>query len=1635
VSLLISCLNHQNIAEGAAESLVSGFVRDINGHMHHFETHPEALTVVMDVMYRSAPAVQTHLTNLFSFAIKWPRATEFIRNSLRDGLLALLSYMLKVDSLATQEAAIGAVTALLQKVSIVADLQDFTPTLVDNILQNGIVDTVTRITTSPDFRIDSKAMFHAVAMYELLSIHSNTHAVLCASLDIDKSVIHIKGHAPHISAYTQALKLLNLLSEKTENMDIYSKTISSILTFSYYLISAAPKKDVFVENTSLLKSCCRVLCKSRLPELKQETVNLLHLFAARTTAVAAMLLKNRSYLPFADALIVSSMEDTGLKRSPADGEDDDESNMNFSLDLLAFTLAQFFNLSAFVGSTSGAGAIAESAAHMTTSSDDSDTMTYCTMLSDAMTEVDIHASVRDLFSRVVHHNSIWQFVVAHLRSTCRQKITFAARLIHVLASYKDLRIMTKLHEQILHHNIVDCIIDAVAGAEARKAQSVAMEQAPNSADALNSEMLLLALGSILGSSSYFPWETEALALVPLHATPSSFSSVPSITSPTPQSRNSAFMSPQKSPLPSPVVNFEREEKLIFQTQRRVNLEYGSSAVELAQESTASAVLEIERQLREECAHRLSPYLQSIIGNDGLENIGASVAALRLLQVVLRDSATSDASVDGTSKALAFELAAQIHYYCFVTLLPDMNKVQAVIALDVLGLMTLHADFSIDEAVQIVTDLLQTPDPVVKCKALDTLVCFSLNHTCLASIHQFSLVPLSHLLRFAQHLDEPTVDSPYIIVSVLLILTRLVVDEGVCNVILKGAMFTGLVELLKLEDKALLSQALNDGYGRKVATSAGESYLASLPTFKPAVLDMSVIRHYVFACIHTFVSHNSCRSMLLGANIPHYLLKQIATFGESARGKQGHQEAHLLTKGCVGESPDEESQSALNSLFLLSFKAHRSLKDSLMNVPAACHSLMRIWAGPNAQLSYKATVVLMRCGISNELSKSQIERSINSIYEPQPLDVVYKQFSSPWTIFIDTRQIFILLDLIDDAQATILPQSSDASVMTDMSSMVTFDEFTDSQVKVTACEAFHCLVRQANASPSDYQEVQMTLQELCKSDVLIPRLEGMTRLTPCAAVLISDIRQLSDLRFEDNLEEMGNLLEKQLRTRSVTQRQQGITLLASYFRKHPTDRDSVIPTLPIALIKQAMAASTRYCLIKSFQRARSSFLSDLPAVVELIMSIIEVHNVLAPDLQQASGPAGDESDDDSVSSADLRDDSGIQKYLGYTPDTPDYILKSLFDALTVLSGHENSALVLVKCRHLTRDLLETLKIHLDFIHAHRDSAVGTSSPSQFLEDDEIAQFELQLVLINSIFDIFLHLSNFAEEPLTQQLLLPCAVATDEDENGLEMLLTYSVDLASAAILTYRPEGPRNVKFTLKSFTMRPIEASLAELLFFMLYNLSCGATLATAAVYIAHGNFLSELANHLANDIDNWLSLVPHLLETRQQSPPPVHVDVIDRLRSISSDTYESPMRTSDKPTQSMEAYVADILCAKLGMLTNLCRVSMGRDRIFSMQKELLALLQLVVMYVELPDVKLIYACLMLLNSLAGMVYQSDLSQKAVNAFVESTITACINTAGKVEDLTVIDKVNILAFVVFSFLLYSSSSPSLRRSYAFTFVSP
>jgi hypothetical protein len=1359
-----------------------------------------------------------------------------------------------------------------------------------------------------------------------------------------------------------------------------------------------------------------------------------------------------------------------------------QANLNCALDLLAFTLAQFCSLGwqTTAAANSAAQGIAASGSSVTGAggAGDDDNYTYCTIGSDALTEVDAHNSIREVFMRVANHPAVWSCVAAHLNSHNRQKVMFAARLLHVLMCYKEVRLLTKLHEVYKMHSIVDRLVAAVARTENAKSEVIAAGGAPAAADLVVTEMLLLALGSLMGSSAVFPWEVDGLTLAPLHAAPSAFTPIAlnnNAAIPTP-GRTAAFLSPGKAPLPvSPHANvnllnmlaIDREERTLLQAQKRADLEYGSTASELLGDNVSSPhaalspqnaapLLALERELRLECVEKLSPYLQSIIENDDPSNIGATTAALRVLQITLRDCDSVN-GVDASpvsmrrlqeAKAQARQIAAQIHYYCFVTLLPEMNKVQVIIALDVLGLMTLNADFSIDEAVQIVTDLLQTQDPVVRCKAIDTLVCCSLNPTCLASIHAFSLGPLAHLLRYIQHLHDATLDSLCIIASVLFILTRLVRDEGACDVILKSAVFNAMLEVLKLDDGVLHGQALLDTHARTLVPAAqavltqesGEAAIKSgaAPSIitQSHMVTMQTIRHLIFECIHAFTSHHACRSILLAANIPHFLLQQLALYGAASR-LSPNQDLSLLAKGRIAEIPDAETQAVLHSLFLLAFKAHRSLKDALTVVPDACHSLVRIWAGPSAQLSYKALVVLMRCGVSGDPTKASTEYALKgdgTTAEATLLERAYKQLTAPWTILVDTSQVFLLCDLIDESSGQGGAKSGNNSAASTTSlnneaALVTFDEYTDTQVKIIAVEALHLIVRRANADHLKYAAVQEVVQDLCKAEHFMPRLESMCRLTAAARALINDLRALSNINFNGNPEELCTIVAKQMRLRSIIQKSQGMTMLAEYCRKNKNDLSGIRSLLPVELVCSALPEVTRHCLIKSLQRARSAFLTDLPEVVELMLAVVTIRNAFSSDkeinarMRKLDGANSNTttSDDASLTSADNRDDLGVQKTLGYGPDAADYTLKSIFDALTVLSGYENSAAVLVGSKTLAETLLCTLALQVESVHQKRadlerrqqprgragnSSREETGTPNLCLEDHEVEACECELVIITGILDVLLHLaesSSTAESAINEQLLRPCSAATGEDETGLDMLLTLAVDGACAPILSYRPDSPRNIKFVVKNFVMRPIEPSLGELLFFILYHLSCGAALSTAVTYIAHGSFMTDLNRHLREDIDNWLSLVPHLQAEAK--------DASQVLQCLSTDSdgtsaTNSPTRTSDKPTQSMEAYVADILSAKLAMLTNLSRVATGRDRIFSFQTELQSLLQIIILYVELPDVKLIYASLTLLLSLAPMVHQPPVKEKVISAFVSNAMTACFNAAARAEDLGVIDKVSV-----------------------------
>ena len=268
VPLLVACLDNQNIAEPAAEALRVGLTRDITAHMVRFDQDDALLNMVMDVMYRSTAAVQSHLTNLLHQAVKWPKAKVFVTKLLNNGLLSLMSFMLKTDLHSTQEAAISVLSALLQKVTHVPELQKFMDQLVDDFLLTNIIEIVTNITLQRDFKTESVCMFNLATIYEVLSNKPTTHPALLAysSSQIAQqrrfTVSTGVGATAHtsINAFTQMVKLLGALGEKKHHMDSFGQTIASIMSFCHNIVSHASQRDrdEFLRSKALLLASLQV---------------------------------------------------------------------------------------------------------------------------------------------------------------------------------------------------------------------------------------------------------------------------------------------------------------------------------------------------------------------------------------------------------------------------------------------------------------------------------------------------------------------------------------------------------------------------------------------------------------------------------------------------------------------------------------------------------------------------------------------------------------------------------------------------------------------------------------------------------------------------------------------------------------------------------------------------------------------------------------------------------------------------------------------------------------------------------------------------------------------------------------------------------------------------------------------------------------------------------------------------------------------------------------------------------------------------------------------------------------------------------------------------------------------------------
>ncbi len=142
--------------------------------------------------------------------------------------------------------------------------------------------------------------------------------------------------------------------------------------------------------------------------------------------------------------------------------------------------------------------------------------------------------------------------------------------------------------------------------------------------------------------------------------------------------------------------------------------------------------------------------------------------------------------------------------------------------------------------------------------------------------------------------------------------------------------------------------------------------------------------------------------------------------------------------------------------------------------------------------------------------------------------------------------------------------------------------------------------------------------------------------------------------------------------------------------------------------------------------------------------------------------------------------------------------------------------------------------------------------------------------------------------------------------------------------------------------------------------------------------------------------------------------------------------------QTIESYVAELLCIKLALLVNISRLTAGKALIFKMEMVIFSISDLISKHVEFLDAKLLCACFYLLDSLVPIIYRrtpnpvsSDpeiekqqkqllVDEKAyADRFVSSVFVACANTISHGRDLLNVKQVRKLKF---ENLKYASRPP-------------
>lgn len=603
--------------------------------------------------------------------------------------------------------------------------------------------------------------------------------------------------------------------------------------------------------------------------------------------------------------------------------------------------------------------------------------------------------LRNNFIMIMEHDLVWRQIVDYLEHP--EKALFAMKLINVFATFKDLFVLHYVQERITQYKLIDSIVDLTVN---------------KSMPAVVREAAYLALGSLIGCSPIYPYEHDSLNRL-----------------------GGNYLGKSAEPL--------------RRAQRRANLDEGSSLRELklqchnplllsyeintgmTMEALVQKVWQVEMQWRGFCVQKASVILQPAIATKTTVILPIAMAALRIIQIILRDGASEEDSFH-----------KNIEYYSFVAFLNQIDQVYLILALDVFGVMSAFSDISVDNGIEFVCSLLSSPDPMIKYKALETLIFCSLNTNTLECIGLNALSALTGLLKLSTHISNPIIDSHFMLHGVLVVISRLLADDASSKFVVKSSTLPMILEILKLDEQetVLLNYEMALSLNRACVQDIDPLYHRRTPT-----VDMTsvTIHKLSFECVCRFAKHESCRMPLLNADVAPVLMACVAA--ELVMAQSGVQLPPLLRPQSLTlqQSLSEDGTLALTGLFYLCSRgSHPLLTSEVLQEYFSVESLIFLWASQNRSFGVLARIILARCSLVKDARPSAAAGS-NII-----TNTCHMQ---PWKKLIETKQVGLLFDLLNHSSAGLQREELTA---------VSFDDAADMQLKSSVCEAVNAIVLEA-----------------------------------------------------------------------------------------------------------------------------------------------------------------------------------------------------------------------------------------------------------------------------------------------------------------------------------------------------------------------------------------------------------------------------------------------------------------------------------------------------------------------------------------------------------------------------------------------